>query len=777
MARRKPPPAARFGTVAAAAEAALVLVSLATVASFARLFSDGSFFVRLAAFAVVSHAIAIATRRLRWSLAAAAVASLGGLLFVTAIALYPSTTVFGFPTGDTFDALGNDVSHLASQFQSVLAPTAVTSGFLLAAGLGLWWAAFVADWAAFRLWVPFESIVPASTVFVFASLFAAKQHQVASAAGFAAACLTFLLLHRVARQESSSAWMGGDVRRGTTALVALGAGFIVVTVVAAMIVGPELPQAHADAVVNWRNEHNGNGSRTTISPFVEIRKRLVDQSTTELFTVTSDRRAYWRLTSLDEFDGNVWSSNGSYDAAEGSLPTTLGANVDTTVVNQRFTISQLGTIWVPAAFQPKSVDAGNTTIRYASDSSTLIVGTDRASSDGLVYTVQSVAPDFDEAALRAAPATVPDSVRQHDEQLPAAFSPTAAALAQQIAGGQPTVYDKALALQDYFRNNFSYSLDVPDAVQGESVAAIDAFLESKSGYCEQFAGTYAAMARSLGIPARVAVGFTPGEQDPTQPGVYRVRGEHAHAWPEVYIDGQGWVLFEPTPTRGAPNAGYTHVPEEQSTGGGTTATTIVPTTEVPTSLADVPTTERPSTTTTTTLPATRGVFDGPAGKVLLGTGLVVLLAVLYCLTVPLVWLGYRARRRRAAADPRERVQVACTESTEATGVLGVGPSDTETPAEFAQRAGTVLEDGSFSALASLVEAAEYSRDGVADADADSAFALSAQVAVATRERTSVTDRVRWALDPRPPHRRLPRQRRARGPRARGRDDMPDIELL
>jgi hypothetical protein len=309
------------------------------------------------------------------------------------------------------------------------------------------------------------------------------------------------------------------------------------------------------------------------------------------------------------------------------------------------------------------------------------------------------------------------------------------------------------------------------------VAAIDAFLQSKSGYCEQFAGTYAAMARSLGIPARVAVGFTPGEQDPTQPGVYHVRGEHAHAWPEVYIDGQGWVLFEPTPTRGAPNAGYTHVPEEQSAGGGTSATTIVPTTEVPTTLGAAPTTVPPSTTTTTTLPPASGVFDGPAGKVLLGTGLLVLLAVLYCVTVPLVWFGYRLRRRRAAVDARERVQVAWTESAEATGVLGVGPSVTETPAEFAQRAGSVLEDGSFSALASLLEAAEYSPTGVVDEDADSAFALSAQVVVATRDRTSVTDRVRWALDPRPPHRRLPRQRRARGQHARGRDDMPDIELL
>ena len=72
----------------------------------------------------------------------------------------------------------------------------------------------------------------------------------------------------------------------------------------------------------------------------------------------------------------------------------------------------------------------------------------------------------------------------------------------------------------------------------------------RKGYCEQFAGTFAAFARSLGLPARVAVGFTQGTLGPD--GLYHVEGKHAHAWPEVYFSGIGWVPFEPTPTRGAP---------------------------------------------------------------------------------------------------------------------------------------------------------------------------------------------------------------------------------
>ena len=512
---------------------------------------------------------------------------------MTSLVLYPSTTFAALPTSTTIDAFRVDLSHTYTQFQSVLAPTAVTTSFLLAAGLALWWAAFVADWAAFRLWVPFESVVPAGTVFVFASLFAAKQHRVDSTALFVGAVLAYLLVHRVARQQVHTGWMANDARRGATSLLAIGGIFVVATVATAALAGPRLPQAGADALVTWRGE--GGSSREAISPFVEIRKRLIDQSLTELFTVRSNQRSYWRLTSLDQFDGNAWSSNGSYDKATGTLPGNIGSTVTTAVATQTFSIAQLGTIWVPAAFEPKSIDAGSTPVRYESDTSTLIVGTDVASADRLTYTVQSVLPVFDPAQLEAAPADVPGDVNDTYLQLPAGFSDKARSLAAQVTAGDQTVYDKALALQNYFRDNFQYSLEVPADVQGESTSAIDAFLDSKAGYCEQFAGTYAAMARSLGIPARVAVGFTPGEQDPAQPDLYHVRGEHAHAWPEVYIGGQGWVLFEPTPTRGAPNAQqYTHVPEQQSTGGGQSATTAAPTSPV-TSPTTVPGGSTPAT--------------------------------------------------------------------------------------------------------------------------------------------------------------------------------------
>ena len=98
--------------------------------------------------------------------------------------------------------------------------------------------------------------------------------------------------------------------------------------------------------------------------------------------------------------------------------------------------------------------------------------------------------------------------------------------------------------------------------QGHGNDAIEAFLRQRIGYCEQFAGTFAAMARSIGVPARVAVGFTPGTEQPD--GSRSVLGKNAHAWPEIWFDGLGWVPFEPTPGRGAPGAeGYTGLPAAQ----------------------------------------------------------------------------------------------------------------------------------------------------------------------------------------------------------------------
>lgn len=108
------------------------------------------------------------------------------------------------------------------------------------------------------------------------------------------------------------------------------------------------------------------------------------------------------------------------------------------------------------------------------------------------------------------------------------------------------------------RSNFEYSTEVQP---GHGNNAIENFLQIRKGYCEQFAATFAVMARTLGIPSRVAVGFTPGQLD--SDGWYSVFSRNAHAWPEIWFDSIGWIPFEPTPKCGIPGASYTGVEADQ----------------------------------------------------------------------------------------------------------------------------------------------------------------------------------------------------------------------
>ncbi len=138
-------------------------------------------------------------------------------------------------------------------------------------------------------------------------------------------------------------------------------------------------------------------------------------------------------------------------------------------------------------------------------------------------------------------------VSQADIADPTALvGPELGMLAAQVTQGAETPYDQAIALQLWFTaaGGFRYSTNIDG---GSDVNALDTFLRERVGYCEQFAATMALMARSLGIPARVVVGFTSGRQEE---GAWVIRGTDAHAWPELWMGAAGWIRFEPTP--GAP---------------------------------------------------------------------------------------------------------------------------------------------------------------------------------------------------------------------------------
>ena len=391
-----------------------------------------------------------------------------------------------------------------------------------------------------------------------------------STALFAAAVLIFILLHRLARQDSGASWLATEPGKGRNAIVRVGSVVGAAAIVTGLVVGPALPGAGEEAVVPWRDigERDEDDSRVTVSPLVTIRDRLVNQSTVEAFAVQTTHPDYWRLTALDRFDGVAWTSSGRYEDADGTLPTRLPPGTETTIVRQQFTILGLDSLWLPAAYEPQAVlEDGDLDPTYEAESGTLTVGDGMRTADGATYLVESRIPTRDPIAITNAREDVPGDIRDRYTDLPDDFSPAVIREAERITAGLATPYSKALLLQEFFRDHFTYSLNVEN---GHGNDAIERFLETRVGYCEQFAGTYAAMARAIGLPARVAVGFTPGEPDAD--GIYRVMGRNAHAWPEVYITGVGWLRFEPTPNRGAPDDQiYTGVPPEQANASGSTS--------------------------------------------------------------------------------------------------------------------------------------------------------------------------------------------------------------
>ncbi len=292
-------------------------------------------------------------------------------------------------------------------------------------------------------------------------------------------------------------------------------------------------------------------------PASELKEWLADRADDVAFVVSSPTPTYWRLTALSDFDGTTWGFPESVlSDAGGPLAPGFEPDLGGETVTQSFEIAGLDGALLPAAFTPVRVDSA-APVRFDPESSTLVATSGDA--EGVEYTVESLLPRYGVASLRAANAAPTGTAAERHLSLPANFPAALAEQARTVTAGAPTRYDQALALQNWF-HGFLYDLSVP---AGHSQAAMLEFVEQRRGYCEQFAGTYAALARAIGLPSRVAVGFTPGEQGPD--GRYHVRFEHAHAWPEIYFEGIGWVPFEPTPGRGSPDlADYTGIPAAQA---------------------------------------------------------------------------------------------------------------------------------------------------------------------------------------------------------------------
>ncbi|MBM3661244.1 MAG: transglutaminase domain-containing protein, partial [Actinobacteria bacterium] len=550
---------------------ALAAMSAAVAVGFTPLIAGDGWLPVVVGAAVLPHVIGLLTRRRATVLQVA--------LWLVGLVGYVAVTVAtsGAPLSRTHTVIGDRLEAGLRILRDQSAPVPDRPGVVLLAVIVVWIMAAAADVLAFRRWASVGALAPGVTVFIWTAALAPDAGQPArAAAAVAVTAAAFLALQHQVLQTRRRPAVGSDQAVPAPRQVVAGVGIAVVAALVAAALAPSLPGAGADPLVDLRDDGRGSSVyQTRIPPLVGVADDLQLGERVELFTVAADAPQYWRTVALDQYS-SVAGGQWTLKADGGDIDRGLDDDVPAGSIRQQYAIGPLEERWMPAAFDPVAVNRPDTLV--VSDSRTLVTGEDAVT--GLTYTVYSEAPAATATpSQQRATSPVPGDLVQFTE-LPPDVPAEVATLAREVTAGATSPYEQASRLRDYFRDGaFTYD---PTVDLNDSADATLVFLRARRGFCVQFASTYALMARSLGIPARVGVGFTPGTLDPTT-GRYVVSNFEAHAWPEIWLPDIGWTnRFEPTPPSGAP--GGSDLPGD-TTGAGVTPPVTAP---PPTTIAPVP---------------------------------------------------------------------------------------------------------------------------------------------------------------------------------------------
>lgn len=279
------------------------------------------------------------------------------------------------------------------------------------------------------------------------------------------------------------------------------------------------------------------------------------QDNTEVFQVTSMSRQYWRVETKDNYTSKGWRDSGGVDPTkkftaedviEHTLP--LGAEKDRQIAEVQ-NLSNYDFIMYPYGLYQVDPQIDEAVIRFNKYTEKATLQVNGADVDVTNYQLTFSPPVYNYGVLQNS-----DILTEFEEdrylRLPSGMPKRIRELAEEITAPYENAYDKAKAIEKYFaRNGFTYSTtDV--AVPSGREDYVDQFLfETKVGYCDNFSTAMAVMLRTVDIPTRWVKGFVTGEAiDVTEDGrtVYQITNNEAHSWVEAYIDGVGWMPFEPT---------------------------------------------------------------------------------------------------------------------------------------------------------------------------------------------------------------------------------------
>lgn len=669
--------------------AAVVLATMVAAGSLRLLIQgDGWWWASLVVctLAVGASAGIRASRRLR------PLAPLAGIvvgLIAVLVLWVPDTLAWGvLPTDRTVEAVTGLIRAATQQIYLDSPPGSATPGLQLMVTLGLALLAVLVDAivAELRLsWLAglpllLLAIVPARAIGIGDDL-----------AGVTTTVAAFLLLVWLDRRR--------DQQRPPASTAAALAG--------AAVVGALLAQALVPTLVNPTAASAG-AFQPVFAPGTDPLVRLGDQLRRGAdvpvlsYRTTANTPIYLRVVTIDDLTGDQWAPTASdgTDAAARRLqafPAPRGLS-DAVARDEVATVvsDPVQRNWLPVPYPATSVDGVVGSWALQPDGLTVqAVGGTRSVPE---YTVRSLQlrPTIEE--LRAAPTIRPADFAR-DLALPGNVPPIIGETARTVTAGTGTAYDQAVALQDYLRGRqFAYDENAPQPAGGGagSMDVIAAFLNDKHGYCVHFSAAMTVMARELGIPARIAVGYQPGERRLNDPGVFEVTSHDLHAWPELYFEGIGWTRFEPTPGRG-------DVPRFRL--GSDPAAPAPSSAPSPTPAPSVRSDRTPGDVTA----AAGGSAGGPPpGGAAIGAGAALLLVA------P---AGLRAiRRRRRLAVRTARAGPAWDEVQDTALDLGILDSGVATPRVLAARledaiAGSPDERAELRQLLAAVERERFARPG------------------------------------------------------------------
>jgi hypothetical protein len=547
--------------------------------------------------------------------------------------------------------------------------------------------------------------------------------------GFAISATGYLMLLAASTAPAANGPTSLAERARMTSLTAR---YIAGVAATTLLVAPALAYLPVWASVTLPTLGNDVGGPVHISSDLDLRADLGSRLGQVIlrYTTTSPDLGPLRVFTMTSFNGRSWSDPATpvselVPVVPGSRLVPDGADAPATAgVAVQVTIGRLQDTHLPITIAPRELSIpGSWSYDAARDE---VLGR-QPTTAGLSYSMSASVPTWTATQLAAAGRIADVPV---DSLVVPQTSKTAEVrqIAQKVTSGATTPYEQAVALQNYFRDsrNFTYDTTVAPVVSDDAVWD---FLQGKRGYCVHFATAMTVMARMLGIPARIAVGFLPGQADGT---TYTVTGKQTHAWPELYFAGAGWVRFEPTP---AVQTGLAPAWTSPATASGSTPSPSAPsesshprTSSVPTVAPTVGSTG--TTGSTGSWPAGWPWTGGAAAIVVVGTVLGL--------------LGLRRRRRAADLGPEEawaalRKQIAVWDvpwndaSTPRTVVAAVTRRIGDAGAEL-----TPDERAALHALATAVEDLRYAPEPSVTASRD-----------LRREVTAVTAAVARAVSGRP----------------------------